>query len=55
MLIVIASHLSLLGFGLLPGLPVGGIGKSGVYLFFVLSAFLLTRLLLERAPAQFGR
>lgn len=53
-LIVIASHLSLLGFGLLPGLPVGGIGKSGVYLFFVLSAFLLTRLLLERAPAQFA-
>src|SRR3546814_20292617 len=53
-LIVIASHLSLLGFGLVPGLPVGGIGKSGVYLFFVLSAFLLTRLLLERAPAQFA-
>jgi peptidoglycan/LPS O-acetylase OafA/YrhL len=53
-LIVIASHLSLLGFGLVPGLPVGGIGKSGVYLFFVLSAFLLTRLLLERTPAQFA-
>ena len=53
-LIVIASHLSLLGFGLLPGLRLGGIGKSGVYLFFVLSAFLLTRLLLERAPARFA-
>ncbi|TAK39179.1 MAG: acyltransferase [Lysobacteraceae bacterium] len=53
-LIVIASHLSLLGFGLVPGLPVGGIGKSGVYLFFVLSAFLLTRLLLERTPARFA-
>lgn len=50
-LIVIASHLSLLGF--LPGLPLGGAGKSGVYLFFVLSAFLLTRMLLERTPAQF--
>lgn len=53
-LIVIASHLSLLGFGLVPGLPLGGIGKSGVYLFFVLSAFLLTRLLLERSPAAFA-
>src|SRR3546814_17702763 len=51
-LIVIASHLSLLGFGLVPGLPVGGIGKSGVYLFFVLSALLLTCLLLARATAQ---
>jgi peptidoglycan/LPS O-acetylase OafA/YrhL len=51
-LIVIASHLSLLGLGLVPGLPLGGIGKSGVYLFFVLSAFLLTRVLLERSPAQ---
>lgn len=53
-LVVIASHLSLLGFGLVPGLPLGGIGKSGVYLFFVLSAFLLTRMLLERTPAQFA-
>lgn len=53
-LIVIASHLSLLGLGLVPGLPLGGIGKSGVYLFFVLSAFLLTRVLLERSPAQFA-
>jgi peptidoglycan/LPS O-acetylase OafA/YrhL len=51
-LIVIASHLSLLGFGLVPGGGLGGIGKSGVYLFFVLSAFLLTRLLLERTPAR---
>jgi len=53
-LIVIASHLSLLGMPLLPGLPLGGIGKSGVYLFFVLSAFLLTRVLLERSPGQFA-
>lgn len=51
-MVVIASHLSLLGW--LPGLSLGGAGKSGVYLFFVLSAFLLTRLLIERAPAQFA-
>ena len=53
-LIVIASHMSLLGLGIVPGVSFGGIGKSGVYLFFVLSAFLLTRLLVERAPAGFA-
>jgi peptidoglycan/LPS O-acetylase OafA/YrhL len=52
--IVIASHLSLYGMDLVPWVPLRGIGKSGVYLFFVLSAFLLTRLLLERTPAQFA-
>jgi peptidoglycan/LPS O-acetylase OafA/YrhL len=53
-LIVIASHLSLLGFGGALGSNLGGIGKSGVYLFFVLSSFLLTRILLERTPAGFA-
>ena len=51
-LVVIASHLS--NGGWLPIVPLGGTGKSGVYLFFVLSAFLLTRLLLDRTPAQFA-
>lgn len=49
--IVLASHLSNLGF-FGPGLALRGTGKSGVYLFFVLSAFLLTRLWLAKSPAQ---
>lgn len=53
-LIVMASHWSNTGFGLLP-VSMGGTGKSGVYLFYVLSAFLLTRLMLLRgARAGFG-
>lgn len=53
-LIVLASHLSNMGLHLLPGLSFSGTGKSGVYLFFVLSAFLLTRALLQRPPAGFA-
>ena len=53
-LIVIASHLAHAGLDLVPGLRLIGIGKSGVYLFFVLSAFLLTRTLLQRTPAGFA-
>ncbi|WP_165971232.1 acyltransferase family protein [Luteimonas terrae] len=45
-LIVIGSHLS--NYGLLPQPGLSGTGKSGVYLFFVLSAFLLGRILLAR-------
>lgn len=42
-LIVVASHASGLGLNLVPGLSLAGMGKYGVYLFFVLSAFLLSR------------
>ena len=52
-LVVLASHLSNRGMHLVPGLSLSGIGKSGVYLFFVLSAFLLTRILMDRKPAQY--
>ena len=51
-LVVLASHLSNRGQHLLPGLDLGGTGKAGVYLFFVLSAFLLTRLLMLRPAGQ---
>ncbi len=46
-LLVLLSHMSLVGINLLPGLDFSGMGKSGVYLFFVLSAFLLTWQALE--------
>lgn len=51
-LIVLASHLSNAGMLGAPGLA--GAGKSGVYLFFVLSAYLLTRPLLQRTPRAFA-
>ncbi len=41
-LFVLLSHLSLHGMNLIPLLDFSGFGKVGVYLFFVLSAFLLT-------------
>jgi peptidoglycan/LPS O-acetylase OafA/YrhL len=41
-LIVVASHASLLGSHLVPGFSLAGTGKYGVFLFFVISAFLLT-------------
>jgi peptidoglycan/LPS O-acetylase OafA/YrhL len=50
-LLVIGSHLSHVRMHLLPGLDLAGIGKPGVYLFFVLSAFLLTRQILSRDAA----
>lgn len=46
-LIVVASHASQQGLFLVPGLDLAGIGKSGVYLFFVISAYLLTQQWLE--------
>lgn len=51
-LIVLVSHMSNSGFLPWPGLA--GTGKSGVYLFFVLSSFLLTRALLKRPLADFA-
>lgn len=53
-LMVVASHASGMGMHMLPGLSLVGIGKHGVFLFFVLSAFLLTSQWLpqwqQRAP-----
>jgi peptidoglycan/LPS O-acetylase OafA/YrhL len=47
-IIVLLSHFSNSGFLDYAGFSLSGIGKSGVYLFFFLSAFLLTRLLILR-------
>ncbi|MGH0035522.1 MAG: acyltransferase family protein [Myxococcota bacterium] len=51
-LIVVFSHLSNSRLHVVPGLDLAGIGKSGVFLFFVLSAFLLTRPMLGLEPVQ---
>lgn len=50
-LLVVLSHLSHRRMQLIPGLDLAGVGKPGVYLFFVLSAFLLTRQILGRERA----
>lgn len=52
-LIVVASHASGMGLHWVPGLSLAGIGKYGVFLFFVISAFLLTLQWLQ-APPQAG-
>ena len=49
-LTVVLSHLSLLHLNPLP-IDFSGIGKCGVYLFFVLSAFLLTHQFFEKGLA----
>ncbi len=46
--LVLASHASGAGFNVAPGLYASGLGIPGVFLFFVLSSFLLTGQLLDR-------
>ena len=53
-LIVVASHASNLGMHWVPGVSLSGIGKYGVYLFFVISAFLLTLQWLQLPPGRSG-
>lgn len=45
-LLVLASHASNAGHHLVPGLDARGVGRPGVFLFFVLSSYLLTAQLL---------
>lgn len=54
-LIVFLSHTSNHGQHFLPHFNFTGIGKSGVWLFFVLSAFLLTYPFLERGRGAFSK
>jgi len=51
-LLVVASHLSNGGFDFAPRLNMSGTGKYGVYLFFTLSAFLLTLPLLSASAMR---
>jgi len=51
-LLVLFSHLDHDGMGAIPFVNFDGAGKYGVFLFFVLSAFLLTLLQLSRPPDQ---
>ena len=50
-LLVLLSHASNEGISLHPDLSFSGAGKYGVFLFFILSAFLLTRQFLVYAPS----
>jgi len=54
-LIVVFSHTSNSGMYFLPYMNLHGIGKSGVFLFFLLSAFLLSRPLLEYSKSILSR
>jgi peptidoglycan/LPS O-acetylase OafA/YrhL len=53
-LIVVFSHTSNSGMFFIPFLDLRGIGKSGVFLFFLLSAFLLTLPLLRKGKEVFS-
>lgn len=54
-LLVVASHLDNAGMGLTPGLSLAGTGKYGVFLFFVLSSYLLTAQWLDAPAAELRR
>ncbi len=54
-LLVVLSHASNEGRHLHPSLDFSGAGKYGVYLFFVLSAFLLTLPITSRSGSQLAR
>jgi len=54
-LIVFLSHTSSNGFGLFPFIDFSGAGKSGVFLFFVLSSFLLTLPFLKKGDAAINK
>jgi len=47
LLLVVMSHTSLMHLNLVPGLDMSGAGKIGVWLFFVLSSFLLMHQFIE--------
>jgi len=49
---VFLTHMSNWNQHLIPGLDLGGIGRSGVLLFFILSSFLLTTQILQWNKAQ---
>lgn len=53
-LIVLLSHTSHAGAHLLPFLNCAGVGKIGVYLFFVLSSFLLTYPFVQKGKKAFS-
>ena len=53
--IVLMTHASNNGYHLLPGVSLSGTGRSGVLLFFVLSAFLLTSQVLAWDPKDLLR
>jgi len=54
-LIVLLSHASNQGLFYFPFLNFGGSGKVGVYLFFILSSYLLTRPMLANPAKTFSR
>ncbi len=54
-LIVFCGHTSNVGIHLLPGVDFAAVAKYGVFLFFVLSSFLLTHPFLAKGSQAFGK